>query len=100
MLLGYCLTYSQGYEGKGRVKGIIMDQDGNPVGGVTVKLYSLKGASYDIDFQDALYYLGLVNLTLGNNQEAVDVFHEYLKYDKESDRAGQVRNFIEFLKKK
>jgi tetratricopeptide (TPR) repeat protein len=51
------------------------------------------------DFQDALYQLGLVNLTLGNNQEAIDIFQEYLKYDSESARADQVRNFIEFLKK-
>ena len=59
------------------------------------KAVELKG-----DFQDALYQLGLVNLTLGNNQEAIDVFQEYLKYDSESGRADQVRNFIEFLKKK
>jgi tetratricopeptide (TPR) repeat protein len=59
------------------------------------KAVELKG-----DFQDARYQLGLVNLTLGNNQEAIDVFQEYLKYDSESGRADQVRNFIEFLKKK
>ena len=59
------------------------------------KAVELKG-----DFQDALYQLGLVNLTLGNNQEAIDVFTGYLKYDSESGRADQVRNFIEFLKKK
>jgi tetratricopeptide (TPR) repeat protein len=59
------------------------------------KAVELKG-----DFQDALYQLGLVNLTLGNSQEAIDVFQEYLKYDSESGRADQVRNFIEFLKKK
>jgi len=59
------------------------------------KAVELKG-----DFQDALYQLGLVNLTLRNNQDAIDVFQEYLKYDSESGRAAQVRNFIEFLKKK
>ncbi|UCE43078.1 MAG: tetratricopeptide repeat protein [Candidatus Aminicenantes bacterium] len=59
------------------------------------KAVKLKG-----DFLDALYQLGLVNLTLENNQEAIDVFQEYLKYDLESVRADQVRNFIEFLKKK
>lgn len=52
------------------------------------------------DFLDALYQLGLVNLTLGNNQEAIEVFTEYLKNDAESQRADQVRNFLEFLKKK
>jgi tetratricopeptide (TPR) repeat protein len=59
------------------------------------KAVELKG-----DFLDALYQLGLVNLTLGNNQEAIDVFSGYLKYDSDSGRADQVRNFIEFLKKK
>jgi len=59
------------------------------------KAVELKG-----DFQDALYYLGLVNLTLGNNQDAIDVFEEYLKHDTDSGRADQVRNFIQFLKKK
>lgn len=59
------------------------------------KAVELKG-----DFQDALYQLGLVNLTLGNKQEAIDVFTSYVKHDSESGRADQVRNFIEFLKKK
>ncbi len=59
-----------------------------------------KAVELKDDFQDALYQLGLVNLTLGNNQEAIDVFQEYLKHDTESGRADQVRNFIEFLKKK
>lgn len=59
------------------------------------KAVELKG-----DFLDAIYQLGLVNLTIGNNQEAVDVFTGYLKHDSESGRADQVRNFIEFLKKK
>ena len=62
--------------------------------------YYRKAVELKSDFQDALYQLGLVNLTLGNNQEAIDVFQEYLKYDSESGRADQVRNFIEFLKKK
>ena len=62
--------------------------------------YYRKAVELKPDFLDALYQLGLVNLTLGNNQEAIQVFTEYLKYDDESGRADQVRNFIEFLKKK
>ncbi len=62
--------------------------------------YYRKAVELKSDFLDALYQLGLVNLTLGNNQEAIDVFSDYLKYDSESGRADQVRNFIEFLKKK
>jgi tetratricopeptide (TPR) repeat protein len=61
--------------------------------------YYRKAVEVKGDFQDALYQLGLVNLTLGKKQEAIDVFQEYLKYDSESGRADQVRNFIEFLKK-
>lgn len=62
--------------------------------------YYRKSVALRGDFLDALYQLGLVNLTLGNNQESIDVFQEYLKYDSDSGRADQVRNFIEFLKKK
>lgn len=62
--------------------------------------YYRKAVELRPDFLDALYQLGLVNLTLGNNQEAIQIFTEYLKYDDESGRADQVRNFIEFLKKK
>jgi len=62
--------------------------------------YYRKAVELKDDFQDALYQLGLVNLTLGNSQEAIEVFQEYLKCDSESGRADQVRNFIEFLKKK
>ena len=62
--------------------------------------YYRKAVEIRNDFQDALYQLGLVNLTLGNNQEAIEAFTSYLKHDSESERADQVRNFIEFLKKK
>jgi tetratricopeptide (TPR) repeat protein len=62
--------------------------------------YYRKAVELKSDFQDALYQLGLVNLTLGNNQEAIDAFQKYLEYETESGRADQVRNFIEFLKKK
>jgi tetratricopeptide (TPR) repeat protein len=64
-----------------------------------LKYYS-KAVEIKSDFQDALYQLGLVNLTLGNNKESIDTFQEYLKYDSETERADQVRNFIEFLKRK
>ncbi len=62
--------------------------------------YFKKAVELKSDFVDAIYQLGLVNLTLGNNQDAIDAFEEYLKYDNDSGRADQVRNFIEFLKKK
>lgn len=52
------------------------------------------------DFLDGLYQLGLAHLTLGNNQEAIDVFEDYLEHDPDSEKASQVRGFVEFLKKK
>jgi hypothetical protein len=33
-------------------------------------------------------------------KEAIGVFEEYLKHDPDSERAGQVKGFIEFLKTK
>ncbi len=62
--------------------------------------YYRKAVELKSDFLDALYQLGLVNLSLGNNQDAIDAFERYLKIDSDSGRADQVRNFIEFLKKK
>lgn len=62
--------------------------------------YYQKAAAIQNDFLDAIYQLGLVYLTLGKNEESLEAFNEYLKYDSESERADQVKRFIEFLKKK
>lgn len=62
--------------------------------------YYKRAVEIQGDFLDALYQLGLTHLTLGAYQEAIKAFEEYLKYDGESGRAAQVREFIEFLKKK
>lgn len=51
------------------------------------------------DFLDAIYQLGLAYLTLGNNESALSEFEDYLKYDPDSERAAQVKGFIDFLKK-
>jgi hypothetical protein len=37
---------------------------------------------------------------MNKNPEALAGFEDYLKLDSTSERADQVRNFIEFLKKK
>ncbi len=37
--------FGQGYKGQGRIGGLVTDQDGKPLAGVKVKLYSLKGQS-------------------------------------------------------
>jgi tetratricopeptide (TPR) repeat protein len=36
-------TLAQGHRGKGRVRGFVFDEDGNPLEGVRVKLFSLRG---------------------------------------------------------
>lgn len=39
---------SQGYQGKGKIKGYVHDEEGNPLDGVRVKLFSLKaGAGFE-----------------------------------------------------
>lgn len=52
------------------------------------------------NFTDAIYQLGLVYLALGNNQDALIEFENYLRHDTDSERASQVKGFIEYLMKK
>lgn len=49
---------------------------------------------------DALYQLGLTYVNLQKNAEAVATFEEYLKLDPDSERAAQVKGFLEYLKKR
>jgi tetratricopeptide (TPR) repeat protein len=49
---------------------------------------------------DALYQLGLTQLNLQKNTEAVAAFEQYLKHDPDSERAAQVRSFLDYLRKK
>jgi tetratricopeptide (TPR) repeat protein len=51
------------------------------------------------DFLDAIYQLGLTYTALSKYQEAIQTFESYLQYDSNSDRANQVKNFIDYLKK-
>ncbi len=44
LLFGF-LSFSGNYSGKGKLKGFVKDEDGNPIEGVTVKLYCLRAAS-------------------------------------------------------
>lgn len=62
--------------------------------------YYKRAVEIQDDFLDGLYQLGLAHLTLGNNQEAINVFEDYLEHDPDSEKASQVRGFVEFLKKK
>ena len=62
--------------------------------------YYKRSVEVQKDYLDGLYQLGLTYLALGRNPEAIPPFEDYLKIDPDSPRAGQVRNFLEFLKKK
>ena len=62
--------------------------------------YYLKAVEKKPDFLDAIYQLGLTYLTLGKYEDSLKTFESYLKCDSGSERAGQVRQFIEFLKTK
>lgn len=62
--------------------------------------YYQRAVELQPNFTDALYQLGLTQLTLGNYKDSLATFNEYLKHDSESSRAAQVKNFIEFLKTK
>ena len=62
--------------------------------------YYKRAVEIKDDFLDALYQLGLSYLALGLYQDAIDIFENYLNHDPDSERASQVKGFIEFLKKK
>jgi tetratricopeptide (TPR) repeat protein len=62
--------------------------------------YYKKAVEIQKDFTDAIYQLGLTYLAMGNNQDAIANFENYLKYDADSQKANQVKGFLDFLKKK
>jgi len=59
-----------------------------------------KAVEKQKDSVDALYQLGLTYLNLQKNAEAIAAFEDYLKIDADSQRAAQVKGFLEYLKKK
>jgi tetratricopeptide (TPR) repeat protein len=61
--------------------------------------YSRRAVEIKPDSTDALYLTGLICLNLGSKAEAIDAFEGYLKLDADSERARQVRSFLEILKK-
>jgi tetratricopeptide (TPR) repeat protein len=62
--------------------------------------YYARAVEIQKEFTDAIYYTGLANLALGRNDAAVAAFERYLAIDADSERAGQVRGFLDYLKKK
>lgn len=61
--------------------------------------YYKKAVEVQEDFLDAIYQLGLTYLAKGSNAEALAQFENYLKFDPDSQKASQVQNFIDYLKK-
>jgi Flp pilus assembly protein TadD len=61
--------------------------------------YYQRSVEIQPDNLDGIYQLGLCNLTLGNKEEAVKSFEKYLEADTESERATQVRGFLDYLKR-
>ena len=62
--------------------------------------YYQRSVELQKDFLDGLYQLGLAYTTLQKSPEAIATFETFLKYDSTSEKAGQVRTFLEYLKKK
>jgi len=62
--------------------------------------YYKKAIAIKEDFLEARYQLGLTYLTMTRYEESIKTFEEYLKFDKDSERAAQVNNFLDFLKTK
>jgi tetratricopeptide (TPR) repeat protein len=62
--------------------------------------YYKRATELQKDFTDGLYQLGLTYLNLGSYPDSIATFESYLKIDPDSERAGQVKGFLEFLKKK
>ena len=62
--------------------------------------YFRRAVDIQENFLDGLYQLGLTYLARGQNKEALEEFENYLKTDSDSERAAQVKSFVEFLKKK
>ena len=51
------------------------------------------------NFLDSYYQLGVAYLSNGNNKKALENFNKYLEIDSTSEKAEQVKKFIEYLKK-
>lgn len=62
--------------------------------------YYSRAVALKPDFLDALYQLGLTHLARNSYPEAIEAFESYLKQDATSERANQVRSFLDFLRKK
>ena len=62
--------------------------------------YYQRAIAIKEDFLEARYQMGLTYLTMTRYEESIKTFEDYLKFDKDSERAAQVNNFLNFLKAK
>ncbi len=61
--------------------------------------YYQRSVEIKEDFLDGFYQLGLTYLTLGKNEEAIARFERYLELDPNSERAEQVKGFLNYLRR-
>lgn len=61
--------------------------------------YFEKAVALDENQLDALYQLGITYTALQEKAKAIDAFEKYLKVDPDTERAAQVRSFLDYLKK-
>jgi tetratricopeptide (TPR) repeat protein len=61
--------------------------------------YFEKAVSLDENNLDALYQLGITYTALNEKDKAIVTFEKYLKVDPDSERAAQVKGFLDYLKK-
>jgi TolA-binding protein len=61
--------------------------------------YFEKAVELDETNADAIYQLGLTYTALNNKAKAIETFERYLKADPDSERAAQVKGFLDYLKK-
>jgi tetratricopeptide (TPR) repeat protein len=61
--------------------------------------YYQRSVEIKEDFLDGIYQLGLTYLTLGKNDEAITQFENYLKIDPDSEKANQVKGFLNYLRR-
>jgi len=94
--------FAQGYKGKGKVKGVVTDQDGKPIPGVTVKLYCrradsgfetetdeegewkafyIRGGPWDIDFEKIGYMPQKINVRLSEVNKNPDIEIRMMKIE-------------------
>ncbi|MGD1009472.1 MAG: tetratricopeptide repeat protein [Candidatus Aminicenantales bacterium] len=62
--------------------------------------YFEKAVELEETNADAIYQLGLTYTSMQNKDKAIATFEKYLKADPDSDRATQVKGFLDYLKKK